>query len=88
MTLRHHGSKDAPSLAASAVPLKPEIRDRISFFHLLCGRQNSGLSVTFLYLFEKCYSKRMSNKKSLLKTSEFIIMIKDCLSKEYLTLLI
>ena len=29
MTLRHHGSKDAPSLAASAVSLKLEIRDRI-----------------------------------------------------------
>ena len=48
MTLQHHGSKDAPSLAASTVPLKLETRDRISFFHLLCGRQNSGLSVTFL----------------------------------------
>ena len=58
-----HDSKDAPSLAASAVPLKLEARDRISFFHLLRGRQNSGLSVTFLNLFEKCYSKRMSNKK-------------------------
>ena len=28
MTLRHHGSKDAPSLAASAVPLKLEILTR------------------------------------------------------------